>query len=256
MNFTHYDLKRLSQGEIVEVTLSGSAANVQLLDNSGFQNYKNGRRYKYIGGLAKKSPIRLQIPNSGHWHVVVDMRGLVGTTRSSVRVLPSALPPMREQSLADIPSLVNRSIINMENEGTQNIYDVFISHASEDKDEIVRPLAMELVSCGLSVWYDEFEMKIGDSLRRKIDKGLANSKFGIVVISRYFIKKGWTNYELDGLITRAVSGEQILLPVWHNITKNEVVEYSPSLADKVARNTANYTVQEIAVEIAEVINQH
>ncbi|MCL2190231.1 MAG: DUF1883 domain-containing protein [Defluviitaleaceae bacterium] len=256
MKFTHYDLKRLAKGEIVEITLSGSAANVQLLDNTGFQNYKNGRNYKYIGGLAKKSPIRLLVPSNGHWHVVVDMRGLVGTTRSSVRVLPSALPPMRERSLVDIPSLVNRNIINMENKMSHNVYDVFISHASEDKDEIVRPLAIELANCGLSVWYDEFEMKIGDSLRRKIDKGLANSKFGIVVISRFFIKKGWTNYELDGLITRTVSGEQILLPVWHNITKNEVVEYSPSLADKVARNTANYTIKEIAREIAEVINRY
>ena len=106
---------------------------------------------------------------------------------------------------------------------------------------------------GIIVWYDEFEMKIGDSLRRKIDKGLANSKFGIVVISKSFIKKGWTNYELDGIITKAVSGEQIILPIWHNITKKEVIEFSPSLADKLARNTAINTVDEIADEIAELI---
>ena len=73
------------------------------------------------------------------------------------------------------------------------------------------------------------------------------------MISRDFIKKGWTNYELDGLITRSISGEQQLLPIWHNITKKEVIEYSPSLADKVARNTAVNTVEEIAGEIAEVI---
>lgn len=89
----------------------------------------------------------------------------------------------------------------------------FISHASEDKDEVVRPLANALKNLGIKVWYDEFEMRIGDSLRRKIDKGLANSRFGIVVVSRDFIKKGWTNYELDGIITKAVSGEQIILPI-------------------------------------------
>ena len=60
---------------------------------------------------------------------------------------------------------------------------------------------------------DEFELKIGDSLRRKIDRGLAKSKFGIVVLSKDFIKKGWTNYELDGIITKANTGEQILLPI-------------------------------------------
>ena len=109
------------------------------------------------------------------------------------------------------------------------------------------------LNLGIKVWYDEFEMRIGDSLRRKIDKGLANSRFGIVVVSRDFIKKGWTNYELDGIITKAVSGEQIILPIWHNITKKEVIDYSPSLADKLARNTAIDTVEDIAKEIADVI---
>ncbi|MCV5824275.1 toll/interleukin-1 receptor domain-containing protein, partial [Escherichia coli] len=81
-------------------------------------------------------------------------------------------------------------------------------------------------------------LRIGDSLRQKIDKGLANSRVGLVVLSPAFISKGWTNYELDGIITRAISGEQILLPIWHNITKQEVIDFSPSLADKVARSTA------------------
>lgn len=134
-------------------------------------------------------------------------------------------------------------------------YDVFISHASEDKDEVARPLAEALRNNGLSVWYDEFELKIGDSLRRKIDKGIANSNFGVIVISRDFISKGWTNYELDGLITCAVNGEQTMLPVWHNVTKREVINYSPSLADKLARSTTDFTVEEIADEIADLIRE-
>lgn len=134
-------------------------------------------------------------------------------------------------------------------------YDVFISHASEDKDDVARPLAEALRRNGLSVWYDEFELRIGDSLRRKIDKGIAKSNFGVIVISRDFISKGWTNYELDGLITRAVNGEQTMLPVWHNITKREVLNYSPSLADKLARSTTDFTVEEIADEIADLINE-
>jgi hypothetical protein len=103
------------------------------------------------------------------------------------------------------------------------------------------------------VWYDEFELKIGDSLRQKIDKGLARSRFGVVVLSQAFLGKGWTNYELDGLVTRAVNGEQILLPIWHKISKQEVIAYSPSLADKLARNTLSHTVNEIADEIISVI---
>lgn len=126
-------------------------------------------------------------------------------------------------------------------------------HASEEKDAVARPLANALRSNQLAVWYDKFELRIGDSLRRKIDLGLANSRFGIVVLSKAFIGKGWPNYELDGLVTRAVDGKQVILPIWHNITKSEVVAYSPSLADRVARSTATHTVEEIAAEIADLI---
>lgn len=104
------------------------------------------------------------------------------------------------------------------------------------------------------MWYDEFELRIGSSLRQTIDKGIASSRFGVVVLSPAFFGKGWPEYELDGLVTRAIgNGEQIPLPVWHNVTKSEVVAHSPSLADKLARNTATHAVEEIASEIAEVI---
>jgi hypothetical protein len=127
-----------------------------------------------------------------------------------------------------VPSLVHDAA-DAETGGHTQEYDVFISHASEDKASVVRPLAHALRSLGLGVWYDEFELRIGDSLRRKIDRGLANSRFGIVVLSQWFFAKGWPNYELDGLVTRAGSGEQILLPIWHNVSKDEVIKCSPSL---------------------------
>lgn len=130
---------------------------------------------------------------------------------------------------------------------------MFISHASEDKAAVARPLADALGQRGVSVWLDDFELKIGDSLRRKIDVGLANSRFGVVVFSRSFFAKGWPQYELDGLVTRSVSGEQTLLPLWHEITKDEVMAHSPSLVDKIARSTAQYTIEEIAAEISEVV---
>lgn len=252
MQFIHTDLGQRKRGEIVEVTLT-SGANVRLMDSSNFSSYKNGRRHRFIGGLAKRSPIRLQIPNSGHWHVAVDMQGLRGSTRASVRVLPGPLPEIREAPLSSVPSLVQDNTPPSLAGGGRE-HDVFISHASEDKDEIIRPLANALMNEGLNVWYDEFTLRIGDSLRQKIDQGLANSRVGLVVLSPAFISKGWTNYELDGIVTRTVSGEQILLPIWHNITKQQVVDYSPSLADKVARSTATHTIDEIAQEIAELLN--
>lgn len=247
MNFLQFDLGHRQRGEIVEVTLT-NGANVRLMTSSEFSNYKNGKRHKFVGGLAKRSPLRLGIPNSGRWYVVVDMQGLQGTTRASARVVPGALPAIREAPLSSVPSLV-REPPPVVAPGDET-YDVFISHASEDKDTIVRSLASALISQGLKIWYDEFTLRIGDSLRQKIDKGLARSRVGLVVLSPAFVSKGWTNYELDGIVTRTVSGEQILLPIWHEITKQQVIDFSPSLADKVARSTATHTVQEIAVEIA------
>ena len=133
-------------------------------------------------------------------------------------------------------------------------YDVFISHATEDKESIVRDLALELRKLGLEVWYDEFTLRIGDNLRRKIDAGLASSRFGVVVLSRYFFAKEWSQYELDGLVTREMGGEQqIILPLWHNMSRDDVAEVSPSLANKVALRTADLSIDEIAAQIADVV---
>lgn len=248
MQFIHYDLGQLHGGEIAEVTLN-ARANVRLMNSSNFATFKRGGRATFYGGQSTRSPIKIPVPNSGHWYVVIDLGGHGGQIKSGVRVLPGMLRPINERPLSHIPTLVQRD----DDDDVTRDYDVFISHASEDKDEIVRPLAHALQSHGLRVWYDEFELRIGDSLRRKIDKGLGNSRFGVVVFSQDFFRKGWTNYELDGLVTRTMSGDQIILPIWHKVSKQEVISYSASLADKVARNTATHTVDEIATEIAELI---
>lgn len=114
-------------------------------------------------------------------------------------------------------------------------FDVFISHASEDKDNFVRQLAAKLEEYHLLVWYDEFTLLPGHSLRRSIDKGLARSRFGVVVLSTNFFKKEWANWELDGLVARQNSSENdLILPIWLDITRDQLLNYSPPLADKVA----------------------
>jgi hypothetical protein len=115
------------------------------------------------------------------------------------------------------------------------LYDVFICHASEDKDDFVRPLAEALKRANVEVWYDEFSLKLGDSIRRAIDMGLRSSRFGVVVISKAFLERKWPQYELDGLIEREMTGEdRVLLPVWYNITHEEISAYSPSLTGRKA----------------------
>lgn len=254
MKFIHNDLGQRKRGETVEVTLTGNAANVRLMDNTNFAAYKRGQKHTYQGGLAKRSPVKLQIPRNGHWHIAVDMQGLQGTTNAAVRILPGALPEIQDPALSSVPGLVHNEPAPGVPSGKKQ-HDVFISHASDDKDSIVRDLANALINEGLDVWYDDFTLRIGDSLRQKIDQGLATSRVGLVVFSEAFFGKGWANYELDGIVSRSVSGEQILLPIWHGVTKKQVMDYSPSLADKVARSTASCTVEEIAAEIANLIQE-
>lgn len=130
-------------------------------------------------------------------------------------------------------------------------YDVFVSHASEDKDEFVRPFVKCLQENGIKVWYDEFSLRVGDSLRRSIDNGLKNSRYGIVVLSEAFFSKEWPQRELDGLFAREVNGEKVILPIWHKISKNEVLKLSPIIADMLALNTSSFTIEEIAKQISD-----
>jgi hypothetical protein len=134
-------------------------------------------------------------------------------------------------------------------------HDVFICHASENKAEFVRPLAKALRSLGLAVWYDEFELSVGDNLRRSIDRGLTGSRYGVVVLSEAFFAKNWPQYELDGLVAKEMDGAKVVLPIWHRVTKDEVTSYSPSLANKVALNSSMMGIQEIALEIARVVRK-
>jgi len=134
-------------------------------------------------------------------------------------------------------------------------YDVFISHAWEDKKEFAEPLAQALQLLEFNVWYDDFQLKVGDSLRRSIDRGLAKSRYGVVVLSSAFFTKNWPQYELDGLVAREMSGAKVILPIWHKVSKDEVLFYSPSLADKVALNSSLFSTEEIAERLAEVLRE-
>jgi hypothetical protein len=134
--------------------------------------------------------------------------------------------------------------------------DVFVSHASEDKDEVARPLAEDLAARGFDVWFDEYTLEIGDSLRRKIDEGLAHSRFGVVILSHAFFSKDWPQRELDGLVAKEIAGEhRVILPIWHGVGHDEIVEYSPTLADRVGVSTDAETIESIGVRISRVLNR-
>lgn len=133
------------------------------------------------------------------------------------------------------------------------LYDVFICHASEDKEAFVAPLVERLRREHVEVWYDEFQLKLGDSIRQAIEKGLRQSRFGVVVLSKAFFAKRWPQYELDGLVEREMSGQaRVLLPIWHGVEHDDVMNYSPTLAGRMAARTSR-GLDEVVRDIVDVL---
>lgn len=134
-------------------------------------------------------------------------------------------------------------------------YDVFVSHAWEDKEDFVDEFVSELRKQELKVWYDTNKLKWGDPMREKIDKGLSKSRYGVVVLSPNYMAehKYWTKAELNGLFQVETVNGKTILPIWHNLTKKQVVEYSPIIADRKAMTTASMTPAEIASELKNLL---
>ncbi|GEM_PF-2943848 len=160
--------------------------------------------------------------------------------------------PLKQESA---PAIVNenKKHISRITEKKPETFDVFICHANEDK-EFVDQLAKTLKSEDVAVWYDSFQIGWGDDLRPTIDEGLKNSRYGIVVFSAAFLKKKkWTEYELNGLFSKEKSGKKIILPIWHNITRDDISEYSQSFADRIAKSSND--ISSIVAELKSLLNK-
>ncbi|CAB4365433.1 MAG: DUF1883 domain-containing protein [Actinobacteria bacterium] len=262
MSSIHYDFPNLQRGDEIIVTLKGVESNVLLLDPSNLSAFKAGRSYRYGGGLVKRSPFRLVVPSDGHWHVVVQPIGGKVSASAEVRRAPARLPtavsapahsnrPAQAHTITD----VGRNLAMIHEDDTDPGIDVFISHASEDKAEVARPLHDLLVGRGLNVWLDEVQLKVGHSLRKGIDAAIAKSRYAVVILSPTFFTKSWTQYELDGIVGRQMNGEQLILPIWHNLSRTRLLEVAPSLADIVALNTATETLEDIAEKLAAAVTE-
>lgn len=167
-----------------------------------------------------------------------------------------------KKQIADLTQAINSEVSRVKNSSNLSVYennsnekyDVFISHANEDKENFVNEFAEVLNNLGLKIWYDENNVKWGDSIRTSIDIGLKQCRFGVVILSRHYLSKYWTNYELEGLFQRESTDTKRILPIWHNITKKEIQDFSPVLAGKRAMNTAIMTPEEIGQELLELVN--
>ena len=131
---------------------------------------------------------------------------------------------------------------------------IFIAHASEDKDEVARPLAVKLREAGFDVWYDEYSLMLGDNLRRVIERGLNKCSFGVVILSPNFFAKEWPARELDALLLKEDDGSKVILPIWHSVGRAEVSSYSRIIAAKLAVNT-KVGLHEVTAQIVRAVNR-
>jgi TIR domain len=117
---------------------------------------------------------------------------------------------------------------------------IFLSHASEDQSDFVRPLAEALSAIPeeFRVWYSEYELTLGDRLLAKIDAGLKNCDYGIVVLSPHFFAKRWPREELEGLFQLETTERKVILPIWKDVLEPEVRSFSPILAGRLGANAA------------------
>lgn len=209
----------------------------------------NIEQYSWSGGMPSRKPILqdclARFPKAQQLEILSDMLRPENYKKYS--------PPMQEDQdfLLNWIAAENGSIavsLRTEQHGLPHLnipnltalaWDVFVSHASEDKEPFALPLAEALKAEGLKVWFDVFTLKIGDSLRRSIDRGLAQSRFGVVILSEAFFQKHWPQLELDGLVAREAAGVKVILPVWHGVNVEQVRHHSPLLADRLAVSSAN-----------------
>lgn len=130
--------------------------------------------------------------------------------------------------------------------------DFFISHASEDKDRLAKPLTQELQKRGFKVWYDEFSLKIGETIIKSIEEGIKNSYYGIVILSKDFFKKRWPLEELNALSSKEfLVKENIIIPIWHEVSDKEVFNFSPFLAGRYSLKS-DLSIKLIADSIQEI----
>lgn len=171
-----------------------------------------------------------------------------------------AIKDSYEKQISDLQTQLKQTLASAHHNSSQmqesdEEYDFFISHAYEDKEEFVDEFVDELKKLNVKVWYDTDKLKLGDSMRKKIDRGLSKSKYGIVILSPNYIKEGkyWTASELNGLFQMESIGGKII-PIWHKLSKKEVLEYSPMIADKKAANTTSMTAFEIATLLKQLLD--
>lgn len=130
-------------------------------------------------------------------------------------------------------------------------YDVFISHASKDKEDLIEELYHSLSKLGISIFYDKESLEWGDNWKERILNGTKRAEFAIIVISENFFDREWTERELSEFLNRQNrNGQKLILPIVHNITMQQLQKKYPNVADIQAIDSSKYNCDQIALLFA------
>lgn len=230
-----------------------------LLDcvTSGTTYIKRAKNYLHATGQLSSGIFESSISQSIHSYFVLD-NSYSAFTMKQVQIVVTEEWDENEESEVTQPKEISPSPLTSNNSNGEippKHYDVFICHATEDKDAIVRPFAERLRELGLEVWYDEFSLGWGNSLRSAIDEGLQNSSYGIVILSKVFSEKTWTKLELDGMVTTMTTiGKDRILPLRYKITPEVVGKFSPILAGIFSRSW-DEGIEKLSKEVKEIVEK-
>ena len=252
-NFLLWDLKSLKAGQIVEINVA-TTVNLKLLTYTNFNLYKIGGRYRFFGGIAKQATETIVVPFDGDWVLVADLVEPFENSFGNFRVNSVVVKAPANSSKIEERELTNDSKQDSAEE-VKEVYDVFLSHASEDYKHITEQLYKELTDLDLKVWIDRSNQDslAANGLRQEIDSAIYGSKYSVIILSTSYMVKPWTNREFDGLCTMELARLQTLLYIWHNVSFYDVLKFSPPAANKFARETSKESAKEIATAINKII---
>jgi hypothetical protein len=230
MQYLLYDLGTVAEGGTVEVAL-GYAANVLILNEESYAFYKENKPHRFTGGYIERSPYKVVLSEAGHWFAIIDSGSFFSKIRAFVRFFPAdgGEAVVVEPAICERVSDRNVPVESFAEAVKRYRLRAFILHYYKDRDNMALPLAQALEAEGLPVFHDDFMLEPGDDLEDRIRNGITKYKFGIVILSRAFVRIGWHAAGIRCLYDELASEYKDIYPVWHNITKNDLANFLPAL---------------------------
>ncbi|MDR1571398.1 MAG: DUF1883 domain-containing protein [Clostridiales Family XIII bacterium] len=252
MKYLLYDLGNADAGDSVEVSL-GYAANVRILDEANYGLYRGNLPHRFIGGYIERTPYKATIPEGGRWYVILDSGSYFGKIKSLVKLYPCS---DEKEVLSPQPKVFEFSpgkALAAEAGVPKNKPRLFVLHSYKDRDSIVQSLADALSVAGISAVFEGYTLEPGDSLEEKLRAGVAKYKFGVLVISRSFARTGWRKSDLAFMKEMLTSDYKEIYPVWHNISRDNVMQHLPDLVGMMPNRPGEKSLDEIVDEIVETM---